>query len=209
MTTVECAVLAFKLLAVWVTANGLIGMAHVPAFWTTDQAVGFRGAATVAAAFPLTLSIVLGGLVWLNASWLAARVFVDPEDLAARVFGDGPEDPPVPRGVARLEPFFALAVSVIGVLMVVEAAPPIIQGTTLFALSRRAGSAVLGPDPEQRAALWNAVAMADYAGAWTRLLIGVAMLAGPARLGAAYARIRKELKSTLDDDTSEAKPPTR
>jgi hypothetical protein len=38
------------------------------------------------------------------------------------------------------------------------------------------------------------------AAACTRLVIGVALVAGPARLSAAYAGVRKELRGALADD---------
>jgi hypothetical protein len=196
----DWAVLAFKLLGLWFAANGVIGLANIPYFWQSDRGEGFRMMAGIATAFPSLLSLVVGGLVWINAGGLATHVAGrDPDDLAANVFGDGEADLPAPRKGIETQPLFALALAVIGVLMVVEAVPMIVYGTTMFVRSRQAGTAIFGPDPAQQALLWDASAQANFASACTRFLIGVALLLGPARLSAAYGRVRTEFRGTLSD----------
>ncbi len=200
MSSRDLAVLAFKLLAVWFAATGVTGLGNVPYIWQADRNVEVRLAGIAGLLFPMLLWGVVGALLWINAEGLATRVFgAHPADVAANVFGDGPADA-APRDRIEMQPLFALALAVIGVLMIVEAAPMLVYGATVFVHSRQAGSSVLGPDPTQRALLWDAAAQANFAAACTRFVIGVALLAGPARLSAAYAGIRKEFRGTLADD---------
>jgi hypothetical protein len=108
-----------------------------------------------------------------------------------------------------MRPLFALALAVIGVLMVAEATPMLVYSATLFVSSRQAGSSILGPDPAQGALIWDASARANLAAAIARFLIGLALLAGPARLSAAYAGIRKEFRGTLADEAPDGAVATR
>lgn len=194
--------LAFKVLGLWLAASGVIGLANIPYVWQMGPIDQTQRAAVLATAFPSLLSLVVGALVWLNASGLAARaVGEDPAQLAARVFGDGTADSTAaPRPLAT-QPLFALALAVIGVLLIVEAVPLIVYSATMFVRSRQAGTAIFGPDLAQRALIWDAAQKASLAAACTRLLIGAALLAGPARLSAAYTGIRKELRGTLADES--------
>jgi len=201
MSARDLAVLAFKLLGLWFAASGIVGFANMPYLWQSGGSDDVQRIAVVAMAFPSLLSLVLGALVWVNAGGLATRVFGgDPAELAERVFGAGTAAPSPRTGGVGMQPLFALALSVIGVLMVVEAVPMIVYGATTFVSSRQAGSAIFGPDPAQRALIWNAVAKSNLAAACTRFVVGVALLAGPARLGAAYASVRREFRGTLDED---------
>jgi hypothetical protein len=196
----DWAVLAFKVMAVWFAASGVVGFANVPFAWASSRAMDMVGVAVVATVFPSTLSLVVGALVWINAGGLATRVFgEEPAVVAARVFGDGPADA-APGPAIETQPLFALALSVVGVLLLVEAVPTIVHGLTLFVRSRQAGTTLFGPDLAQQALIWSATAQANLAAACTRLVIGVALLAGPTRLSAAYAGVRKELRGTLSED---------
>jgi hypothetical protein len=196
----DWAVLAFKVMAVWFAASGVVGFANVPFAWASSRAMDMVGVAVGATVFPSMLSLVVGALVWINAGGLATRVFgEEPTVVASRVFGDGPPDVAPAPGI-ETQSLFALALSVIGVLLTAEAVPTIVHGLTLFVRSRQTGSAIFGPDLGQQALIWDATAKANLAAACTRLVLGVALLAGPARLSAAYAGVRKELRGTLADD---------
>ena len=196
----DWAILAFKVMAVWFAASGVVGFANVPFTWASFRVGDMVGFAIVAALFPAMLSLVVGALVWINAEGLATRVFGEaPAVVAAQVFGDGPADA-VPSPGIETQPLFALALTVIGVLLMVEAVPTIVHALALFVRSRQTGSSIFGPDLGQQALIWDATAKANLAGACTRLVIGVALLAGPARLSAAYLGVRKELRGTLADD---------
>lgn len=206
MNSRDVAVLAFKLLGVWFAAGAVTGLAGVPYLWHAEQPGSMRMVGFVAVLFPSALTIVVGGLLWINAEGLATRVFgPHPADVAANVFGDGPADA-APRDRLEMQPLFALALSVIGVLMIAEATPMLVYGATMFASSRQ--TSILGPDPAQQALVWDAAAKSNFAAACTRFVIGVALLAGPARLSAAYAGIRKEFRGTLAEDGSSTGKPT-
>jgi hypothetical protein len=96
----------------------------------------------------------------------------------------------------------ALASSIVGLLFICEALPIVVNGIALFTQSRVAGASILGPDVEHQRLIWSAAAKANVAAGIARLLIGVALIAGPSRLGAAVARIRKELTGTLGDEAA-------
>jgi hypothetical protein len=196
----DWSVLAFKVMGVWFAASGVVGFANVPFTWTSARAMDMVGIAIVATVFPTMLSLVVGALLWINAGTLATRVFgEEPAMVAARVFGDGTAELPPAPGI-ETQPLFALALAVIGVLLLVEAVPAVVGLATLFIRSRQTGSAVFGPDAGEQALIWSATAKSNLAAACTRLAIGVALLAGPARLSAAYAGVRKELRGTLADE---------
>ena len=193
------AVLAFKLLGVWFAAGGVTGVGGVPFLWRSDHSTVVQTVGLLALLFPAALSVVVGALLWLNAEWLATRVFgPNPAEVAATVFGDGAADAGPPERI-EMQPLFALALSVIGVLMLAEAVPMLVYAATTFVSSRQTSS-ILGPDPAQRALVWDAGAKANLAAAFTRLVVGLSLLAGPARIAAAYAGVRKEFRGTLADD---------
>ena len=96
----------------------------------------------------------------------------------------------------------ALALSVIGVLFVCESLPGVVNAIALFTQSRLTTSTVLGPDVDQQRLIWSAAAKANVIAAIARFLIGCGLLAGPARLSAALARIRKELSGSLVDEAA-------
>jgi hypothetical protein len=203
MSARDWAVLAFKLLGLWFAASGVTGLGNIPYLLQSDHEAAVRLAGALGVAFPSVMSFVVGALIWINAGGLATHaVGADPAELAANVFGDGPTDAPARGARIEMQPLFALALAIIGVLMLVEAVPSIVYGTTMFVRSRQAGTAIFGPDPAQQARLWDASTQATFAGACTRLLIGLALLLGPARLSAAYGRVRAELRGTLADDAT-------
>lgn len=196
MRTLDLAVLAFRLLGVWFAVSGITGLGNLPYVWESGSDYGTRRVGVGFVALPSLLTLAAGALLWLQARALAARVFADAADPVAGVPGDATATSL--DGGLRAQPLFALCLSVIGVLMVTEATPPLAYGLSMFVQSRRTGG-VLGHDAYQQALLWNAAAKANVTAALVRFLIGVGLLAGPARLSAAYARVRTELRSTLDD----------
>jgi hypothetical protein len=206
MNARDCAVLAFKLMGVWFAAGGVIGATNIPYYWQSQRAEAMVRVALLGAAFPILFALVVGALLWMNAEGLATRVFgQDPALLAARVFGeDEGAEPSVRRDRVASHPLFALALAVVGVLLLTEAVPQLVYALATYLRSRQTGSAMFGPDPAQQALIWDAAARANLASAVTRFVIGVALLAGPARLSAAYARVRGELKGTLGDEPASA-----
>jgi hypothetical protein len=194
----DWAVLAFKLLGLWFAAQGVVGLGDLVYVFQSDHGDAVRSVGVVGLLLRAMIAAGVGAVLWANAATLARHVVSDAAEVAAAVFGDGPGEPT--RAAIGTHPFFALALALVGVLMVTEAVPQLFHALVIFASSRRAGSAILGPDPAERARLWNADVQAGLAAALARFAIGVACLAGPARLAAAYAGVRKELRGTLADE---------
>ncbi len=185
MTNRDVALLAFKLLGLWLMANAAVGVAAVPYFWE-PQFEAVRAITVFATLLPALVAVGIGVPVWVSADWFAGRIFSDK----------APEALHFDR--LRGEPLLALALSVLGVFFVCDSLPGVVNGIALFAQSR--GSSVLGPDPNQQRLIWSSAAKASVTAALARLLIGLGLLAGPARLAAAAARVRKELAGTLEDE---------
>ena len=187
MTNRDLATLAFRLLAVWMIAVGIYAAAGVPAVFE-PRLSELRGSAVMAALLPAIVYAGIGGLVWLKSASLSAGTFPEPP-LAA---GDG----------LRGEKVLALAVTVIGLLLAVEALPGVVSGVSLFTLSRQGQHSVLGSisyGSREQELLWSAAAKANLAGNVVRLVLGLGMLLGPQKLTAAYLRMRGELRGTLVD----------
>lgn len=209
MNARDCAILAFKLVGLWFAAIGVVSFGGMPVVWQQfAREASFAGVATLASAVPGTMSLVMGALIWMNAERLATHVFGhDPAMIAARVFGEEADAAPRKPVALQAHPLFALALAVIGVLLVVEAVPQLVYSLAIFVRSRQAGG-ILGPDPTRSALLWDANAQGHLAAAATRLLIGLALLAGPTRLAAIYGRVRKDMRGTLADEArADASPP--
>jgi hypothetical protein len=68
------ALLAFKLLGLWLIANAAIGVAAIPYFWQ-PQFEGVRTMTILATVLPALVSVGIGVPVWLSADWFAARIF--------------------------------------------------------------------------------------------------------------------------------------
>jgi hypothetical protein len=181
------AVLAFKLVGLWLMANAAIGIAGVPYFWE-PQFDQVRDMTVFFTVLPLLVAVGIGVPVWFSADWFADRIF--------------PNQSPQPMALDGLrgEPLFALALSVLGVFFAAEALPVVVNGAALFLQSRQTGSRFLGPDVDQQTAIWSAAAKANVTAGIARFLIGMGLLAGPARLASAVARIRKELRGSIADE---------
>ena len=185
MSNREWALLAFKLLGVWFLASAAIGAANTPYLWdSTPEEVRSRTVAFLL--LPSLVAVGIGTPLWFSADWFARRIFP----------GAAPLDTPATLG-ACAGPLFALAISVLGVFLVADGVPGLASSLYLFTESRRTG--ILGPDVERQRLLWDASAKANAVAGVVRLLIGVALLAGPARLSAAFGRVRRDLKGSLEE----------
>ena len=189
MTNRDFACLSFRLLGLWLVAQAAIGMSTIPYFWE-PQFEGVRSLSVLLTMLPVVVSVAIGVPVWMNATWLAVRVFPDESS------------EPLDFSRLRQEPLFALALSIIGVLFVCESIPVVTNGIALFAQSRMTGSSVLGPDLEQQQLIWSAAAKANALAGVARLGVGLGLLAGPSRLAAAFARLRREFRGTLDEENT-------
>jgi hypothetical protein len=194
MTNRDAAVLAFKLLGLWLLVNAAIGLSGLSYYWD-PQFEQVRAVTLFSTLLPVLIAVGVGVPLWMSADWFAARTFPSGS-------GEG-----LDLTRLRSEPLFALALSVIGALLVCEALPALVRSATLFTQSRTAGQAFLGPDDGTRQLLWDAAAKGTLSASVTRLLLGLCLLAGPARLSAAAARIRGELTGPLADDAAAENSP--
>jgi hypothetical protein len=194
MTNRDAAVLAFKLLALWLLVNAAISLSGLSYYWD-PQFERIRAITLFSTLLPVLIAVGVGVPLWMSADWFAARTFPAGS-------GHG-----LDLARLRIEPLFALALSVIGALLVCEALPALVNSATLFTQSRLVGQAFLGPDDGTRQLLWDASAKGTLSASVTRLLLGLGLLAGPARLSAAVARIRGELTGPLADEAeAESRP---
>ncbi len=195
MTNRDFAVLAFRLLGVWFVAYALIGLANLPYVWdsTHDETRRFTIAAVC---LPSLVTLGIGVLVWMSAEWFALGTF----PIAST---HSPSSDPL-----RSETLLATAFAIIGTFLIAESLPALVSSLALFVQSYTATTSILGRDAEQRHVLWSAAIKANTAAGIIRLVIGLALLAGPARLSAAVASIRKDLRGTLGDAEGPENGPT-
>jgi len=187
MTNRDLATLAFRLLGVWLIAYALIGLASLPYVWETVPFEGRRF--TMGAVFlPSLVTLAIGVPVWMSAEWFAVRAF--PES---------PSDSIKPERL-RMEALLATAFAIMGVFFIADGIPALVNSAALFIQSYTATTSLLGRDTAQQNLLWSAAAKAATAGGVARLVVGAALLAGPARLAALVASIRKDLKGTLHEE---------
>jgi hypothetical protein len=181
-------VLAFKLFGLWFLAQAAIGTANLPYVWQTGPAE-LRGATVAFLFLPSLVALGIGIPVWFSAEWFASRVFRDPKDAT--------------RTAVRVnaEPMLALGASLLGLYFVGEGVPSVSSSLYLFGRSFQGG--VLGPDPAQERLLWDASAKAAALGGVIRLLVGLALLAGPTRWAAGVARVQKEFGTSLLEETDD------
>jgi len=200
VTNRDVALLAFKVVGLWLMAVAAVNVAGLPFLW--DPAFDDLRAATVAfTLLPVLVAAGIGIPVWFSADWFASRIFPSAPSGSFR-----PER-------LRTQPLFALALSVIGVFLICEALPALVGAVSLFLQSRQTQESLLGGGSWQteRASLWNANAKALAAQHVTRLVLGVAFVLGPARLSRALAWFRSEMEDTLEQDggAGNATPPVR
>ncbi len=185
-----------RVLAVWLLAHALIAAANVPYFFD-PQWEQVRRLSIAFALLPAVVGIVLGTLLWMHAERLAA--------IAAPAV-------PAPGLVLPAEGLVAAALPVLGIMLVSEAVPLLVNALTLFAMSRRSWATLLGPQTyteDQRALIWSVHAQAGAVSAGVRLLIGIGLVLGPRRLASALAAVRREVgTSQLDEDPPPNPPPT-
>jgi hypothetical protein len=191
VTNRDCAVLAFKLSGLWWIVTALVAAASLPAFWDPS----FQGVArfsVFATLLPAVVSFGVGYAAWFAAPWLSMQVF-----------SEGSASAPAPE--LRAEPLFAVALSVLGVAFIAEALPVAVNGIALYYQSRAAGG-FLGPTEAEQRMIWTTAAKANVAAGVARLVIGMTLLAGPARLSAVLFRLRKEMSGTLEDAADDDTP---
>jgi hypothetical protein len=192
MTNRDFALLAYRVVGLWFVANALITLASVPYIW--DGFPENRRVFVGAMFLPSLVTLVIGVATWINAEWFASRTFP-----TASVNPMSPD-------LLQKETILATAFTIFGVVLLAGGIPPLVNLAATFVMSYTSTTSVLGRDREQQVLLWSTAAKANAAEGVARVLIGCALLAGPARLGAMLSRIRKDLHGTLDDD---APPPDK
>jgi hypothetical protein len=194
MTNREVAVLGFKLVGLWLMAMAAIGIAALPYYWASSLNE-VKAAVVIAALLPQLVALGIGVPVWFSAESFASRIF------------PGSASEPLRFDRLRAQPIFALALAIIGVFLLCEALPALVRAAALFVQSRHVPTSLLTGDewPGQTASLWSQTAKANAAEAVARLAIGLAFLIGPARLGAGFARFRREMQGSLTQDEPGAK----
>jgi hypothetical protein len=181
MTNRDGAVLAFKLLGLWLMTTAVGLAAAIPAFWIDAAFEPVRRTGALAGALPAVVGFGVGYAVWFAAGGLAAHIF-----------GEASADDRL-----RAEPSFAIALTIMGALFVAEAVPALVHNLAIVHASRDGG--FLGLTDESQQFLWTAQVKANVAENLTRLAIGVLLVVGPVRLGAAITRLRREFRGTLDE----------
>jgi hypothetical protein len=186
MTNHDAAKLGFRLLALWFMANAAVGVAGVPYFWD-PQWENVRAITVFNTLLPALVAVGIGVPLWFSSDTLAARTFPGGGRAAA-------------AGPLRTETLFALALAVIGVFLICESLPILVNGLALFVQSRSVARGILGPNPDIQSQIWHAGAKANVAAAVTRFVIGAALFAGPANLARLVARVRKEFFGNLAEE---------
>jgi hypothetical protein len=196
MTNRDVALIAYKILGLWLLALAVITAARAPTIWTwgTDPEEG-RTFMALVTLLPAVTTFGVGYAVWFGARWLATVMF--------------PGEALAPLKLDRIEtgPLFGLAMSIIGLQLASGAIPGVVNSIALFMQSRHVGATFVGSaDPDTQLALWSAAAKANMAAEWTSLLLGIAFLLGPARLAVVATRVRREFSSAGEAGNGSEEP---
>lgn len=161
MTRNDLALLVFKTIALWIAANGLVGLVGLPLFPTLWSQGNLWVVASVA-----LLPVVGGVLLWVSSSRLAGKVFRDshqeiPFDLTS-------------------EHIPSLASFVVGLVLLAEAVPQGASWVGVLVMRTREHTSVLSSTPPWDQAL-DEQAVASGVGLLIRVVAGIALVAGSRR----------------------------
>jgi len=163
MTNFDWAKLGFKLTGLWFMVSAVTSAANLASILGRPEVTGIA----FSLLRPLTGGLI-GLLIWMNSERLASSIFpttVAAENLLAR---------------SQQEQLFALAISIFGVVFVMEAIPTLVYNATLFVVSRsgvyRSAFGFVSEGEQSR--IWSATAEAGILAAFARTLIGRSMTAG-------------------------------
>lgn len=188
MNSHRVAYLAFKLMGLWLLAQAVVGIGSMPYIWQSSLD---ESKSTTAAflSLPWLVSLGIGVPVWLSADWFAARVFP----------GTKREADVTPT--LRAAPVFAVGAALIGLQLLTQGIPSLVSASYFFGRSLEVG--VLGPDEVRQRLLWDAQGKASALEGATRVVHGLALLAGPARLSDLALRVRREFGGSLLEKKSD------
>jgi hypothetical protein len=195
VTNRDVALLAFKLLGACFITLAVVGAANLPILWAPlfarDTPPSVPGTAFTLAAplFPLLLTFGIGYALWFSASWLAERTF--PVASAEPLRLDG----------TWAEPLLTVALSIIGVVLVADALPTVVNVIVLH--SHRDDAASVWRLDGRAEAIWGPGAQATAAGAAARLLAGAVLIGNRTRLSRLLTRAEAPAadQPTEDDAT--------
>jgi hypothetical protein len=166
----DWAVLAFKIIGVAIAAYGLIAFVSMAGVFAQNGAgVEVPRWAMLLGLLPAWVIVGVGGVFWVGAPSLAARVFPDA---------------PAPDFAEPLDvnSVLQLALALLGTYFVLDAIPQLLQAGMLYVYSRRLSTSVLGHDSERHVLGTNA--QATLAAAVAREALGWVIIANRARLAA-------------------------
>jgi hypothetical protein len=193
MSERRLATLAFTIVGLCFATWGLIKTADA-SYWLFVRE-GTEASVVFATLLPGPLGLAAGALIWRRAEALASRCS------AAGGVGET-------QGALHSEAPLALALFVIGVLLLVQAVPDLARSGTLLYLTRQGPLSAMDYSDTRlfNMRLWNGHAKGEAVAAAVRLLIGLAFLLGPPRLAAALTRVRQELRGSLTEEASDETP---
>ena len=188
----DWAVLAFKMIGAVIAGYGVIALGNLPSFFTPHESgLELPPWAPLFALLPAWMMVGVGGVFWVGAPALAARVFKDaaPPDFA---------EPLDVNGVLQL------ALALLGTYFVLDAIPLLVQSAGLYVYSRRMSALALGYDPDRQGAVFGATAQATLIGAVAREVVGWVLILNRARL-AAHLKPTRVVNPFAEDEPAEAK----
>lgn len=167
----EMAILAFKVLAVYIAVGAIGSIESLISNWyffPKDQ----RGQAMILSLLPIGISVGIGLLIWISAESLACRVFPDS---SASTDLNGLKHP--------TEELLEIAFTVIGLWLIVYSLPALIDWIALYLFSVIGRRSVMGGygalTAEQSEELFSLRAKASIVSFAAKLTIGSALLLGP------------------------------
>jgi hypothetical protein len=175
MTNLDWAKLGFKLIGFWFMVTAVSMAANVATLIGQPAVTGIA----LSMLYPATRALI-GILIWMYSDRLALSIF--PMTAAGQNV----------VGQSQQEQLFALAISIIGIGLLVDSIPTFLYDLTLFIASRSGEyRSAFGFVPEPSGPrIWNATAEASLVSALVRTLIGFGLLLSPSRIVELIASLR-------------------
>jgi hypothetical protein len=175
MTNLDWAKLGVKLLGLWFMVSAVTSAANLASILGRPEVTGVA----FSLLYPLTRGLI-GLLIWFKSERIAFSIFPTPvtaDNVVAQ---------------SQQEWLLALAISIIGIVFVVEAIPTLVYNATLFVASRSGAyrSAFGFVAEAEQGRIWGVTAKASVLAAFARTLIGFGLLLGPARLADLVTALR-------------------
>jgi hypothetical protein len=173
----DLAVIAFKSMALWFAASGLIGVAGTLLAWPRGQGPFEVQGAWLALA-QAALSLPTAAIIWLASDYLAQRIF--------------PETALSPSSLNRAD-LWSTATLCIGLFLLSQAVPQLLYWVVVW---RSAGGTTFWSHTadwrDDAGVAYRLAFRGQLAETLTRLVLGIAFIAGPDRIRGLAGRVRKE-----------------